>query len=157
MVYDNLEERIVEDMTVYISIASMVAAIVFGAIAVRQTGKSNDYQKQALAQAATIEQIKKFDEPTAFAMFSQARKHEHRVWELLGHLKKLREENPGIDTADFHFWIGKAHGEADDIVDNMIRVYMLSGAVITDEKVASWVNDGLIPEHYKPRILGHIR
>lgn len=138
-------------------IVSFIVNVIFAMVAIRQQGKSNEYQKQALAQAATIEQIKKFDEPTAFSMLSQARTHEQHVWELNYYVNKVQEQNPNVDVSDLRFRIGQAHGESDMLFDNMIRVYLLSGATLTDKKVDRWMKDGLIVDHQKPRIIGHIR
>lgn len=145
-------------MTLY-EIISTGLTVIFGVATAILGYKTYQLNNRKLDLEQTLDAIKKFDENTAFSMFRTARQHEHMVWSLwvekLQNLAKLHPEIP--ELVDAVGLAGREHGVADSIVTNMIQVYKLSGAKITEEKIDQWIRDGLIPDHYKTRFMSLIR
>ncbi len=141
-----------------ISIISIVVSIVLGFFAIRNGIIANRLAKRKMDLEANLDQIKKFDQPTAMAILQKTRTHEHNVWNFKNSfenfVKAHRDDNEGLRLLGE---VGVLRGEADAIMTDMIRVYRLSGAVITDQIIDQWVKDGFIPEHYRNRFLSHIR
>jgi len=141
----------------YTIIFGIVSGIL-GLLNVWQAIVANRLNRQKLELEASVDQIKKFDQPTAMSMFQRARSHEHNTWNFYNSFQKFiqlhRDEDEGLRLLGE---LGTLRGEADSIVIDMIRVYRLSGAIITEQVVDQWIKDGFIPDHYRNRFLSHIR
>ena len=120
--------------------------------------KTYKLEKKKHELETNIDQIKKFDQPTAMAMFQKTRAHEHNLWNFKNSFEKFVQLHRTDDEAIRLLGeIGTLRGEADAIVTDMIRVYRLSGAEISEKTVEQWIKDGFIPEHYRNRFVSHIR
>ena len=120
--------------------------------------KAYELGKKKYKLETNIDQIKKFDQPTAMAMFQKTRTHEHNLWNFMNSYEKFIQLHRNDDEAIRLLGeIGTLKGEADAIVTDMIRVYRLSGADISEKTVDQWIKDDFIPKHYRNRFISHIR
>lgn len=109
-------------------------------------------------QKASLRESLKQVAPTALAMFQGARKHDDDAWRLRLALQTLMTKHADInELPNILADAGKVHAQTEVIVRDLIGIYYLSGGEISDERVQAWVEDGFIPEHYKPYFLSYIR